>query len=400
MRKTIVIILALICNVLAFAQKAETIKSIVSNFHETKWYGEQAEAWQKIVDANPQDQWAWRNLLCATEYYERFTNGYGNSWEEQDKTRPADVIRKMEAALPDSYVLNLSKCRFSLSADSVASRRGDFARRAVELMPEDACAEDVNYLACRMWITDPESPLVKELFTRSYRDRYYPLRIMHFNYNMLSCMQQNALYFANGDLDTAPMKMIQEALGERTDVTIIAVSFLHAEPFMKALYKRLGIKPLDINVQDYGQYGEDWYKHYEADIMMYLINESKRPAYFSPTNPKTTIINKDSIYNEGLILKYSPKQYDNFAVAMHNVKEVYNLEYLAEPDLVYDSWETSGMIDLNHVTLLSNLIPKFRKKGDNAAADHLRTILTKCLERSKSAQPEYREKMKKELWEQ
>lgn len=400
MKKTIVIALALVCNALAFAQKAETITSIVSNCRETKWYGEQAEAWQKIVDANPKDQWAWRNLLCATEYYERFTNGYGNSLEEQDKSRPADVIRKMEAALPDSYVLNLSKCRFSLSADTTASRRGDFVRRAVELMPEDACPEDVNYLACRMWITDPESPLVKELFTKSYRNRFYPARIMHFNRNMLQCMQPNAIYFANGDLDTAPMKMIQEALGERTDVTIIAVSFLHADPFLKALYKRLGIKPLDINVQDYGQYGEDWYKHYEADIMMYLIKESKRPAYFSPTNPKTTILNKDSIYNEGLILKYSPKQYDNFAVAMHNVKEVYNLEYLAEPDLVYDSWETSGMIDLNHVTLLSNLIPKFKKKGDNAAADHLRNILSKCLERSKSAQPEYREKLMKELWEQ
>ena len=399
MKKTIVIALALMCNALAFAQKAETIESIVTNSHDFEWYGQQAEAWQKIVDANPQDQWAWRNLLCATEYYERFTNGYGNSLEEQDKSRPADVIRKMETALPDSYVLNLSKCRFSLSADTIASRRGDFVRRAVELMPEDACPEDVNYLACRMWITDPESPLVKELFTRSYRNRHYPARIMHFNHNMLQCMQPNAIYFANGDLDTAPMKMIQEALGERTDVTIISISFLHADSFMKALYKRLGIKPFDINVQDYGQYGEDWYKHYEADIMMYLINESKRPAYFSPTNPKTTIINKDSIYNEGLILKYSPKQYDNFDVAMHNVKDVYDLEYLAEPDLVYDSWKTSGMIDLNHVTLLSHLIPKFKKKGDYAAAKHLRTILSKCLERSKYAQPEYREKMMKELWE-
>lgn len=401
MKKTIVIALTLMCNSMAFAQKAETIESIVSNSHEPEWYGQQAEAWQKIVDADPKDEWAWRNLLWAADYYVMFNHGYGKSWEEQDKTRPADVIRKMEAAIPDSYVLNLCKCRFSLSADSVAARRGDFARRAVELMPEDACAEDVNYLACRMWITDPDSPLVKELFTRSYRNRYYPARIMHFNRNMLMCMQQDAIYFANGDLDTAPMKMIQEALGERTDVTIINVSFLHADSFMKALYKRLGIKPLDINVQDYGQYGEDWYKHYEADIMMYLIKESKRPAYFSPTNPKTTIIDKDSIYNEGLILKYSPKQYDNFAVAMHNVKEVYDLEYLAEPDLVYDTWHTSGQTDLNHVTLLMNLISKFKKKGDDAQAEHLYNILSKCVERSTIfAEPEGKEAMLKGLKEQ
>jgi hypothetical protein len=66
---------------------------------------------------------------------------------------------------------------------------------------------------------------------------------------------------------------------------------------------------------------------------------------------------------------------------MHNVKEVYNLEYLAEPDLVYDSWETSAKLDMNHVTLLANLVGKFRKKGDEAQAKRLYNILSKCVER-------------------
>lgn len=381
MRKTIVILMALMGNMWGFAQKAETIETFVANSHEPDWYAAQVEAWQKIVDANPKDQWAWRNLFRATNYYQSFTKGYGKSWEEQDKTRPADVIRKMEATLPDSYVLNLCKCRFSLSADSVASRRGDFVRRAIELMPEEICPEDLEYLTVRLWIADPENPRIKELFTKSYQNKYFPTRIMHFNHNMLQCMEPNALYFSNGDLDTEPMKMLQEALDERTDVTIINFSFLHADSFMEALYKKLNIKPLTLNVQDYGKYGEDWYKHYESDIIMYLIKESKRPAYFSPTNGKVSILNKDSIYNEGLILKYSPKPYNNFDVAMHNVKEVYNLEYLAEPDLVYDSWQTSEHMDMNHVTLLANLIGKFRKKGDEVQAQRLYNILSKCVER-------------------
>ena len=379
--RTIIIMLALMGNMFIYAQKAETIESFVANKYETEWYAAQAEAWQKKVDANPQDQWAWRNLFRATNYYQSFTKGYGKSWEEQDKTRPADVIRKMEATLPDSYVLNLCKCRFSLSADSVASRRGDFVRRAIELMPEEICPEDLEYLTVRLWIADPENPRIKELFTKSYQNKYFPTRIMHFNHNMLQCMEPNALYFSNGDLDTEPMKMLQEALDERTDVTIINFSFLHADSFMEALYKKLNIKPLTLNVQDYGKYGEDWYKHYESDIIMYLIKESKRPAYFSPTNGKVSILNKDSIYNEGLILKYSPKPYNNFDVAMHNVKEVYNLEYLAEPDLVYDSWQTSEHMDMNHVTLLANLIGKFRKKGDEVQAQRLYNILSKCVER-------------------
>ena len=377
MRKTIVIALALTCQLFAFAQKAETIESFVANSHEAEWYAAQAEAWQKIVDANPQDQWAWRNLFRATYYHDLFTNGWGDN---DDESKTANVLRKMEATLPDSYVLNLSKGRFCLSTDE-AAKRGDNIPRAIELMPDDICPEDLEYLAVRLWIVDPENPRVKELYTKSYQKKYFPARIMHFNHNMLQCLPPNALYFSNGDLDTEPMKMLQEALGERTDVIIINNSFLHATPFMEALYKKLNIKPLTLNVQDYGKYGDDWLQHYESDIIMYIINESKRPAYFSPTNGIVPILNKDSIYNEGLVLKYSPKPYNNFDVAMHNVKEVYSLEYLAEPDLVYDNWESSERMDLNHVTLLANLISKFRKKGDEAQSQRLYSILSKCVER-------------------
>ena len=377
MRKTIVILMALMGNMWSFAQKAETIESIVANTHEPEWYAAQAEAWQKKVDANPKDQWAWRNLFRATCYHDNFTRGRGVS---QDESKTADIIRKMEATLPDSYVLNLSKCRFCLTTDE-AAKRGDNIPRAIELMPEDICPEDLEYLATRLWIVDPENPRVKELYTKSYQNKYFPTRIMHFNHNMLQCMEPNALYFSNGDLDTEPMKMLQDALGERTDVIIINNSFLHATPFMEALYKKLNIEPLTLNVQDYGKYGEEWLEHYESDIIMYIIHESKRPAYFSCTNGIVSALNEDSIYNEGLVLKYSPKPYNNFDVAMHNVKEVYNLEYLAEPDLVYDSWQTSEQMDMNHVTLLANLISKFRKKGDKAQSERLYNILSKCVER-------------------
>ena len=79
---------------------------------------------------------------------------------------------------------------------------------------------------------------------------------------------------------------------------------------------------------------------------------------------------------------------------MHNVKEVYSLEYLAEPDLVYDSWETSEMLDMNHVTLLANLISRFRKNGDDFQAERLYRILSKCVERNVSKNPKETEERK------
>ena len=377
MKRTIIIAAAIIYCTFASAQKAETIESIISASHEPEWYALQIEAWQKKVDADPKDEWAWRNLFRATNYHEMFTTGFG----DEENSPSADIIHKMEQAIPDSYALNLCKGRYCLRSDS-AAMRGDNIYRAIALMPEEVCAEDVNYLACQLWSIDPENPKVGELFRQAYHMKYYPTRIMHYNMNMLRSMQPEALYFANGDVLLGPMKMMQDALEERTDVNVIPISYLHSPNYLQALFRKLDIKPKSFDVQDYGnQYGEDWYKHFEADIIMYLIKESKRPTYFSTDILSQTCLDKDSIYNEGLVLKYSPKPYDNFSVAMHNVKEVYNLEYLAEPDLVYDDWETSGMTDMNHVTLLANLISKFRKKGEIAQAEHLHNILNKCLYR-------------------
>ena len=381
MKRTIIIAAAIIYCTFASAQKAETIESIISTSHEpeSEWYARQIEAWQKKVDADPKDEWAWRNLFRATNYHEMFTTGYG----DEDKSPSAAIIQKMEKAIPDSYALNLCKGRYCLRSDS-AAMRGDNIYRAIELMPEEVCAEDVNFLACRLWSIDPENQKVGELFRQAYHMKYYPTRIMHYNMNMLRSMQPKALYFANGDVLLGPMKMMQDALEERTDVTVIPISYLHSPNYLQALFRKLDIKPKSFDVQDYGnQFGEDWYKHFEADIIMYLIKESKRPTYFSTDILSQTCLDKDSIYNEGLLLKYSPRKYDNFAVAMHNVREVYHLEYLAEPDLVYDSWVTSQQLDLNHVTLLSHLVSKFRKKGEIEQADRLHDILRLTVERSR-----------------
>ena len=46
MRKTIVMMLTLVCNLTVRAQQAETIESFIANSHEPEWYAAQAEVWQ------------------------------------------------------------------------------------------------------------------------------------------------------------------------------------------------------------------------------------------------------------------------------------------------------------------------------------------------------------------
>ena len=368
MNKTLCLTLAFVCCVLCNAQKAETIESFVANCYEADWYSQQAQAWQKVVDADASNQWAWRNLFHATYYYDMFTGGWS---KDQNQSRTADVIRKMETALPDSYVLNLSKCRFCLTDDTGATN-GSNIRRAIELMPADAYKEDVKYLAAQAWLNPDFIPEEKmgELFRLAYEKKAVPERIMRYNWNMLQSIEQNGIYFGNGDNCLIPMKMLQEALGIRKDVTIVPESFLFRKPWAQNLWKKLKIPALE--------YKDD---NFLEDVFRHIIKNTGRPVYFFSDHANRAVLDDDSLYNEGLLLRYSNHKYDNFAVAMHNVRDVYHLEYLAEPNLVYDSWESSDRMDMNNVALLAHLIDKFRKNGEHGEAERLYNILSGCLGR-------------------
>ena len=91
-------------------------------------------------------------------------------------------------------------------------------------------------------------------------------------------------------------------------------------------------------------------------------------------------MDEDSLYNEGLLLKYTGKRYDNTLVALHNVREVYDLNYLTQPLFMYDHG-SSQYVDNNVVYCLQNLIDRFDDFGYKEAARRLTKFLEKVYQR-------------------
>ncbi len=380
------------------AQKPETIVTFVAIEHDAEWYEEQARLWKAEVDKWPQGEWAWRNLFRATNYYEMFTGGHG---DDPDKSRTADVIRGMEKAIPDSYVLNLSKQRFCLTTDTLTRTTDKPLKRAIELMPEDAEGDDVSNLATRLWLLDPTSPDVARLMKLTYKKNFHPAPITRYNWNMLMSMEQNAIYFGNGDNCLIPAKMLQDALGVRPDVTIIPMSYLHAPEFRHYIEEKLGINPFEAT-KDYAEMsekGEDWAKQYQTDMIMHIVRESGRPAYFFTDALHQANMDKDSLYNEGLLLRYNDKPYDNFAVAMKNVKEIYHMEYLTEPQMTYTQWDACDRMNTNYATVLGHLVKRFKEQGDDKTAEKLYRTLRQSII-SSHHDDEFKESMLQYLNEQ
>ena len=65
MKRTLIVSWAVAVVLCASAQKPQEIKGIVEEAHDSLWYAGQVEAWQREVDADGQDEKAWRNLFEA-----------------------------------------------------------------------------------------------------------------------------------------------------------------------------------------------------------------------------------------------------------------------------------------------------------------------------------------------
>ena len=68
---------------------------------------------------------------------------------------------------------------------------------------------------------------------------------------------------------------------------------------------------------------------------------------------------KNNLYNEGLLLKYSKKPYDNLAVKRRNVEERYMLEYLLVS--FRPEWTAGQRLTANYAVLLADLLPYYAK---------------------------------------
>ena len=97
-KRTFVFIAALtIACSLSAQTKAVRIESPIVSEKDFVWYVEQKGAWKEIVQQNPKDENAWLNYYNAARYM---------AWYQQEDTTARQVVREMEATIPNSYTFN------------------------------------------------------------------------------------------------------------------------------------------------------------------------------------------------------------------------------------------------------------------------------------------------------
>lgn len=356
-------------------QKPQEIRGIIVDEHDVAWYETQQRLWQQHAALSPDDEHAWQQAFEAARYVDMLTGSYGRTPRKQA------ILEQMALHIPNSFVYNL--CMYMTEVEQYDGEPVRYAEQALRLMPENMCRKDMEILLSYLWragksMTDRNSEDYRQfhgLVQRLYATNAYPSYLLRYTHNSLQGMEENAIYFVNGDVPAYTSLVLQEALGVHTDKVIVPVSFLYIEAFRKALCQRLEISDMETE-KDYAS-AESGVDGYLQDVLEHIIHNSKRPTYFFPDGsfPDTPSFKKN-LYNEGLVFRYSTHPYDNVAVAKRNVEERYAFQYLMEPKFVCEEqWKGSERIQLNYMVMLAPIVKSYKEDGDTLHANQLTRYL-------------------------
>lgn len=356
LKKVIVSTFALAFAIGAMAQtKAVKIESPIVSEKDFMWYVEQKEAWKDIATKNPQDETAWLNYYNAARYM---------AWYQQEDSTAKQVVHEMEAAIPDSYTFNYCAYRESVSGKGYGDPK-NYAEAALAKLPNEMQFFDYDNWVCYLAMQGDEARM-RPLAKRYFDSGIYSETVLRYSYNELAGMDEDGIYIANGDAAIIPKWLIQEGMGKHKDKTIVCMPFLAVKEYRDWLCRKLDIVD-PIHEEPY------WTDESCRALLQTIIDRYGSKVYFSTTIPASVSDPwKQNLYNEGLLLKYSKKPYDNLAIKRRNVEERYMLEYLLvsfRPD-----WTAGQRLSANYAVLLADLLPYYARH-DQKRYDWLMRLL-------------------------
>lgn len=274
------------------------------------WYRQQASLWEKETEKTPRNAAAWFNYYLATEY-----SFWGNSAAQTEKqTQLTGILNNMEKNIPGSFEYYLLKNRLD---------HDDFAalEKAYQIQPDNP---HTYYDFILYFELNGNVGKFREFNQKLYESRDIATGLLDYNYNMLMSLDQNAILFTNGDNDTYPCWVLQQAKTVRPDVTILNVHLIRNQDY---LARKLSERNIRLSQ-------EALPKADSPDFIAQLCRAigsqyPEAPLYFAVTVYEETIEPLTAnLFLEGLANRYSPQRYDNVARVKENLENKFRLDYL------------------------------------------------------------------------
>ena len=337
--------------------------------------------WKAYVEEYPQDEIGWRNLYHAqmmSSFWNREQKDYADNVKESE-----DFMKCVKDAIPDTYTYYLLAMENTHEYDKVKQ----YAEEALKRLPQKMYEDDYK-IWCRYFLReDNNEKRLKDMLTRYYKSGLISPDVLYYHYNEMQGMEEGGIYLGVHEGDLIPKKMIQLVLGMHQD---------------KVLANRNGDWYKIWKVCKIPEPTENWaettskddisvyYSTQTLKMLAWIGEHSEHPVYFSASSlsvyqreklPKELLMN---LYNEGLLLRYSSKPYDNIAMTCRNIEERYSLDYLYlpfTPSQDKEKW-ASDATDCTRQTivLLQSILPHYQQYAPQQC-HWLSGVLIKSIER-------------------
>ena len=304
--------------------KPEKVLRIVYESHPNEWYLEQAKLWKKELDINPNNPTAWYNYYNANRYA-----NYTETIETKPKQeRLKKIIEDMSKAIPDTYEYYLLSYWNTHNLDDIS-----LIEKAYAMHPE---RPDTYYPFIDYYEVRGDQTKAREFYRNLYNSKDIAPWLLSYNYNVLMSLEKNAILFTNGDNDSYPAWMLQNALGIREDVIVINIPLSGTKTFLKNKLMQHGLsvdhetlfqKALTVGANEQKQFSISKFAQELTKTLYETYPE--RSIYFALTvNENFFNPFKDDLYIVGLAYQYSTKRVDNFAKLKKNLEDNFRLDYI------------------------------------------------------------------------
>ncbi len=346
------------------AQKPEEIYSIARVLKPLSFYVSQAELWWQEIEKNQKNENAWYNYYKANRYAKMFFSESDNWLEESNFLKdPDDIIELITRAIPNTFTYYIiSKRGFPGDRD-----RFEALQKAYKIDPDNP--ETYNG-----FVLYHESNIVRtqraEFNKKWFQSNDFSSGLMNYSYNVLMSMENGGAILTFGDNDTFPIWMLQDALGIRTDITVLNGFLLSNPEYRQKIFKAL-------NIPAYTEGNKDDLTDEDDKAIIRHIIENKPddlPLYISTPAWKQFTEYDNELYIVGLVFKYSKENIDNIALLKKNFEKNFALDYLMH-QFNYDI--SHNIVNRNNVNYLPGIIKlyqHYKLSGEEEKADKYKEL--------------------------
>lgn len=357
---------------IGMAQTPVKIVSPVKENHDSAWYAQQAKLWEKETNKDKKNEEAWRNYYMATNYQYAW---FGGDYQETN-SKLDNLLARMKKSIPNSHTYNYLMY-YRHNGDS---QYFSYMEKAIEMRPD---AVDYYPTYVSFLLMSGKQALLEEVCKKWYESGQYSASLLNYAYNELVCMDGKSVIIANGDVPIFSKLLVKYGKGLFPDVKVLCSSFLFSPEYLNRICNELGIPAFT-----YPQVVTD-YDALESDICKYIATNCKRAVYFSTTN-----INKlsfeDSLYSEGLVMKYAASSYDNMAITKRNFEKLYLTDYLNESFIPESYTASANPLNLNYIPCFKSLLDFYKMSEDMGRYNQLHKLLEKIVLNAKFTDAETR----------